>query len=127
MKYYKEARHAIYLSSIEEETLRRREDNTSNNEMAIMPTSRTMDVKSKTRGGARCCLCFDPFSLQNLSVIIFFCCHAFHVSCLLGGADSIDIGSEDIMHIGDDGDDSDEDGNSGGSWMRCVLCTTTSG
>ncbi|ONK76774.1 uncharacterized protein A4U43_C03F31990, partial [Asparagus officinalis] len=125
IKYFKEARRAIYLSSIEEETHRKREDSTSNNEMLRMPTARAIEVKSKTRGGARCCLCFDPFSLQNLSVIVFFCCHAYHVSCLLGGSDSIGIESSDIMHSGDDG--SDEDGNSGGSRMRCVLCTTAGG
>ena len=121
IKYFKEARRAIYLSSIEEETRGKREDNASRHDEERMPTARTVEVKFRTRGGARCCLCFDPFSVQNLSVIVFFCCHAYHVSCLLGGSDPVDVESTHVTHSDDDGD---EDGPSGGSRMRCVLCTT---
>lgn len=124
IKYFKEARHAVCLSSMEEETHGKRDDNTSTQEMEGIPTARTMDLKSKTRGGARCCLCFDPFSIQNLSVIVFFCCHAYHLSCLLGGSDSINI-ERNVVTNSDD--DSDGEGHSGVSRMRCVLCTTASG
>lgn len=125
VKYYNEARRAIYLSSIEEETRGKIKDNTANQDNGNASHAKTMEVKSKTRGGGRCCLCFDPFSLQNISVIVFFCCHAYHVSCLTGGSDSIDIESIDVTHSDDDSDA--EDGHSGGPRLRCVLCTTAGG
>ena len=27
-------------------------------------------------------MCFDPFSIQSVSVIVFYCCHACHTTCL---------------------------------------------
>ncbi|KAJ6837104.1 vacuolar protein sorting-associated protein 41-like protein isoform X2 [Iris pallida] len=123
VKYYNEARHAIYLSSIEEESHGRIKHNTSSQDNGSASHAKTMEVKSKTRGGGRCCLCFDPFSIQNMSVIVFFCCHAYHFSCLTGGSDSIE--STDVTRSDDDSDL--EDGHSGGPRLRCVLCTTAGG
>lgn len=125
IKYYKEARRAIYLSSLEQETRGKREENSnmSTQEMEKIPTSRTIELKSRTRSDARCCLCFDPFSIQNLDVVVFFCCHAYHFSCLSGGSDYIDV--EGDPTYGDE--DGDEGGQSGGSQLRCVLCTTAGG
>lgn len=78
---------------------------------------KTVEVKSKTRGGGRCCLCFDPCYVQNLSVVVFFCCHAYHISCLIGATDSINEAS----NASDSGDDSESEGAHS---MRRVLCTT---
>ncbi|XP_019709850.1 vacuolar protein sorting-associated protein 41 homolog isoform X1 [Elaeis guineensis] len=117
IKYYKEARHAIYLGSMEEETRGKRVNVASAPIIERATNTRVMVVKSRTRGNGRCCLCFDPFSIQNVNVVVFFCCHAYHVPCLQDGSDSVGIVSQSD-------DDNDDDG---GSRMRCVLCTTASG
>lgn len=104
---------------------------------------KSMEVKSKTRGGGRCCICFDPFSLQNVSIIAFFCCHAYHTTCLMestisiggdkkeGGASSKGTTSyyefENGIDNEDDDEDDDEDASSGPPRMRCILCTTAAG
>ncbi|CAN6184213.1 unnamed protein product [Urochloa humidicola] len=76
---------------------------------------RALDIKS------RCCLCFDPLPIQDISVIVFYCCHAYHLSCLEGGLDLMRSNSNQDSDNGSD----DEDGSpSGESRMRCVLCTT---
>ena len=93
-------------------------------------------MKSKTRGGGRCCICFDPFSIQNVSVIVFFCCHAYHTTCLMDssytssskketGATSRDTETYDLYngYVDDDGDD-EEETDAGDPRMRCILCTT---
>lgn len=95
---------------------------------------RTTEVKSKTKGGARCCMCFDPFSIQNVSVIVFFCCHAYHTNCLMdstynvGGKKEYGATSQepvvDYEYDNGDVDDDDEGSQSGARRMRCILCTT---
>jgi hypothetical protein len=81
---------------------------------------RSLEIKSRTRCGARCCLCFDPLSIQDISIIVFYCCHAYHQSCLEGGLDSMKSTARDS-----DEDSEDDDGSpSAESKMRCVLCTT---
>lgn len=100
------------------------------------PSLRTMEAKSKTRGGGRCCICFDPFSIQNVSVIVFFCCHAYHTTCLMDssytnsskkeiGATSQEAETSDLYNgfVDDSGDD-EEETEAGGTRMRCILCTT---
>ncbi|KAK4607598.1 hypothetical protein RGQ29_001446 [Quercus rubra] len=138
VKYYKEARHGIYLSNEEEEARAKRNDSSAS--QAIEKSSmRTTEVKSKTRGGGRCCMCFDPFSIQNVSVIAFFCCHAYHMTCLMDSTSNVSgkKGSEatsreplveyeyDNGDVEDDEDD-DEDGQSSSRRVRCILCTTAS-
>ncbi|KAI4322345.1 hypothetical protein L6164_022050 [Bauhinia variegata] len=92
-----------------------------------------MEVKSKTKGGGRCCICFDPFSIQNVSVIVFFCCHAYHTTCLMDssytsssekGAETTSKGAETYDAYNGYVDDDEEETNSGGHRMRCILCTT---
>ncbi|KAJ0963912.1 hypothetical protein J5N97_029034 [Dioscorea zingiberensis] len=117
VKFYKEARRAIYLNSIEEEIREKKDESTSSQ----ASSSKTMEIKSRMRGGGRCCLCFDPFSIQNLSVVAFFCCHAYHVPCLMGGSDSVNAGNA-TSHTDDEDDDNDT--QSDGPRLRCVLCTT---
>ncbi|KAF5937666.1 hypothetical protein HYC85_025172 [Camellia sinensis] len=139
IKYYKEARRAIYLSNEEDETRAKRNDSSSRaSQTEIMKTT---EVKSKTKGGGRCCICFDPFSIQHVSIIVFFCCHAYHTTCLLDSTNAVLAKKEAARPTsrdtelyyqyenGDgDADDDDEDGNtaSGAPRMRCILCTTAS-
>ncbi|KAK1303126.1 hypothetical protein QJS10_CPB11g02298 [Acorus calamus] len=122
LKYYNEARRAVYLGEdnghgkTEDEAVPQTNVNTLN--------IRTSAVKCKVRGGGRCCMCFDPFNIRDLSVVVFFCCHAYHVACL---------DSSDSMGANDDGaSDSEDEGDgdgapSGAPRMRCVLCTTAAG
>ncbi|XP_030958415.1 vacuolar protein sorting-associated protein 41 homolog [Quercus lobata] len=135
VKYYKEARHGIYLSNEEEEARAKRNDSSAS--QAIEKSSvRTTEVKSKTRGGGRCCMCFDPFSIQNVSVIAFFCCHAYHMTCLMDSTSNVSgmKGSEAtsreplVEYEYDNGDveDDDEDTQSSSRRVRCILCTTAS-
>ncbi|KAF7805659.1 vacuolar protein sorting-associated protein 41-like protein [Senna tora] len=134
VKYYKEARHGIYLSN-EDEPRSKRSNTLSNQVVEKSPNLKTMEVKSKTRGGARCCICFDPFSIQNVSVIAFFCCHAYHTTCLMDSSYTsssnreieVTSGEAETYHVYNgyvDDDSDDEETNTGGSRMRCILCTT---
>lgn len=87
-----------------------------------------MDLKSKTKAGGRCCICFDPFSIQNVSVVIFFCCHAYHLTCY---TDSLSTFSDEKEtrdgSLDSEYDEYDEEENgeneSDSSRMRCILCT----
>ncbi|PKA65181.1 Vacuolar protein sorting-associated protein 41 like [Apostasia shenzhenica] len=124
IKYYKEAQRAVCLGSTEGETHRKTmEESSSPNHHESQ--RRSVELKSRSRGSGRCCLCFDPFSIQHVSVIAFFCCHAYHVTCLTGGSDSINI--ENNIIYNDEEDVRDDDAPSTGSRVRCVLCTTAAG
>lgn len=135
VKYYNEARHGIYLSNEEDETRAKRTDGRTSQAIEKSPGVRSMEVKSKPKGGARCCMCFDPFSIQSVNVIVFFCCHAYHMTCLMdstytsGMKGSGTTSQERVTDYGYDDSDVDDDGDdegpqSGGSRMRCILCTT---
>ncbi|GMH11106.1 hypothetical protein Nepgr_012947 [Nepenthes gracilis] len=89
IKYYKEARHAIYLSNEEDEARSKRDDKRAVESLGRGPSLRNLELKSKTRGGGRCCMCFDPFSIQNVSVVVFFCCHAYHMTCYIDSSNSL--------------------------------------
>lgn len=131
VKYFNEAKHGIHLSSEEEDTQASRDDITATS--AGVPfdrqpsTSRTSltNVKSKSRGGRRCCICFEPFPMQAVSVVTFFCCHAYHESCLQDGLDNIKGSSNSDSGSESDGDESRA--QQGEMRMRCVLCTTAAG
>ncbi|KAG6468085.1 hypothetical protein ZIOFF_072653 [Zingiber officinale] len=124
IKYYKEARRAVYLGIEEEAVRRKREDDAASPKADRAANGvKHMVVKSKTRGGGRCCLCFDPFYIQNISVVVFFCCHGYHISCLTGASGAM-VGANNRSDS-DDNDSENEDNKSSGSpRMRCVLCTT---
>lgn len=133
VKYYKEAIHGIYLSNEEDEARTKRNDSRASQVIEKSPGVRSMEVKSKPRGGARCCMCFDPFSIQSLNVIVFFCCHAYHLTCLMDSTCTSGIkgsGATSRERVADyEYDDSvveedDDDTYSGDSRMRCILCTT---
>ncbi|KAI7729707.1 LOW QUALITY PROTEIN: hypothetical protein M8C21_012385, partial [Ambrosia artemisiifolia] len=136
VKYYKEARRAIYLSNEEQET-RSNMNSEGSNPMERAPVLKSMEAKSKTRAGGRCCICFDPLSLQGASMIVFFCCHAYHLHCLMDSTNNIttkkgtgvtsgnSYSNGDYME--DEDDENDQDTPSGGSRMRCILCTTAAG
>ncbi|KAH1220626.1 Vacuolar protein sorting-associated protein 41 [Glycine max] len=125
IKYYKEARHGISLGNEDEPRV-----------FDKSPSLRTVELKSKTRGGGRCCICFDPFSIQNVSVIVFFCCHGYHTTCLMDSsytssnqkevqATSLEAETYDGYNgYEEDASEDDEEAKSGGPRMRCILCTT---
>ncbi|KAL5213790.1 hypothetical protein ABZP36_002942 [Zizania latifolia] len=122
VKYYHEARRGVYMASMDEEVTGTRVDEGSSRATERSSSVRALEIKSRTRCGARCCLCFDPLSIQDISVIVFHCCHAYHLSCLEGGLDLMKSNSSS-----QDSDEGSEDGDgtpSGESRMRCVLCTT---
>ncbi|XP_074350636.1 vacuolar protein sorting-associated protein 41 homolog isoform X2 [Apium graveolens] len=139
IKYYEDARRAIYMSNEEDEVRSKRDDNTTSQLMERSMNMKTMGIKTKTRAGGRCCVCFDPFSIQNVSKIIaFYCCHAYHMTCLMDSANTADDKKtpEAISHDGawyyeyDDSVLENVDDNnvasSGSPQMRCILCTTAS-
>ncbi|KAI0529161.1 hypothetical protein KFK09_001708 [Dendrobium nobile] len=123
IKYYKEAQRAVCMGSTEEEKHSKAAESSSTLESQRGSSNAgSIELKSRIRGSGRCCLCFDPFSIQNVSVVVFFCCHAYHATCLAGGSDSFNMGS--YVANSDDKDDDDEDAPAGESQIRCVLCTT---
>lgn len=135
VKYYNEARHGIYLSNEEDELRGKRNGNKVSQPIQKSLSVRVMEVKSKTRGGARCCICFNPFSIQNMSVIVFFCCHAYHETCLIESISNLDAkkGTGETRHDsasdfdydnGEIEDDDEDDTDVDGPRMRCILCTT---
>ncbi|GKD88372.1 vacuolar protein sorting-associated protein 41, partial [Tanacetum coccineum] len=136
VKYYKEARRAIYLSN-EEKGTRTNMDNEGSNPMDRAPVLKSMEAKSKTRAGGRCCICFDPLSIQNASVIVFFCCHAYHLHCLMDSTNSITTKKGSGVtsansysngdYIEDDEDENEDETPTSASRMRCIMCTTAAG
>ncbi|PSR89908.1 Vacuolar protein sorting-associated protein [Actinidia chinensis var. chinensis] len=140
IKYYKEATRAIYLSNKEDEARAKRDEIRASQSSERTPIARTMEVKSKTKGSGRCCICFDPFSIQNVSIIAFFCCHSYHATCLSDSTISISSSNkgsgatsretESYYEYGNgdaNEEDDDDDDTSGGTRMRCILCTTAAG
>ncbi|PHT30077.1 Vacuolar protein sorting-associated protein 41 -like protein [Capsicum baccatum] len=142
VKYYKEAKRAVCLSDeVDDASSRRGEKSASHLGERIM-SMKSVEVKSKTRGGGRCCICFDPFSILNVSIIAFFCCHAYHTTCLMestisiggnkeaGGAAQRTVSYSEYnngVNDEDEDEDEDEDASSGTPRMRCILCTTAAG
>ncbi|KAF7012224.1 hypothetical protein CFC21_026438 [Triticum aestivum] len=122
VKYYHEARRGVCMASMDEEAQGARVNEGSSRTGDRSSTLRNLEMKSRTRCGARCCLCFDPLSIQDMSFIVFYCCHAYHQSCLEGGLDSMKSNSN--ARDSDEGSEDDDGSPSGESRMRCVLCTT---
>ncbi|CAA0813525.1 Vacuolar protein sorting-associated protein 41 homolog [Striga hermonthica] len=133
IKYYKEARRAIYLSNEEDESRddKKGQSQSTDRSLSIKGT----EVKSRIRGGTRCCICFDPFSIQDVSIYVFFCCHAYHETCLMDSIDTISSKKKPVVgptngdlsyYEYDDGDDNDDDyeGDGDDGRIRCTLCTT---
>ncbi|GAB2285426.1 Vacuolar protein sorting-associated protein 41 [Dionaea muscipula] len=125
IKYYKEARHAVYLSNEDDEARAKRDSNRVNDSSFGRGLSlKNVELKSKTRGGRRCCMCLDPFSIQGVSVVIFFCCHAYHMTCYTDSSSSLSIDEETQLSDHDEYDDSEEkDVPYLAPRMRCILCT----
>lgn len=121
------------MSNEEDEARTKRNDSRASQVIEKSPGVRSMEVKSKPRGGARCCMCFDPFSIQSLNVIVFFCCHAYHMTCLMDSTYTSGIkgtGATSSERVADNEyddrvvEEDDDDTQSGDSRMRCILCTT---
>lgn len=130
VKYYKEARRALCLSNEEEDARAKRGGSRDSQAVGRIASGRTMEVKSKTRGDTRCCMCFDPFSIRDVSVIAFFCCHAYHMSCLMDSMHTVSgrkgSGATSGMpeYDSSDKDDENEETVTGAPRLRCILCTT---
>ncbi|XP_051120523.1 vacuolar protein sorting-associated protein 41 homolog [Andrographis paniculata] len=141
IKYYKEARRAMYLSNEEDESRSKRDKSRASLSSERSLSVRNMEVKSKISAGTRCCMCFDPFNIHDVSIFVFFCCHAYHETCLM---DSIISASskkqkpaapardELSYYEYDNGDDDDDDEghndeDDDDARIRCILCTTAAG
>lgn len=124
------------MSNEEDEVRSKRDDSTVSHLMERSVNMKTMGIKSKTRAGGRCCVCFDPFSIQNVSVIAFYCCHAYHMTCLMDSANTVDDKKtpaatshegawyyEYDENVTENVDDNDI-ATLGSPQMRCILCTT---
>ncbi|KAJ3692977.1 hypothetical protein LUZ60_012072 [Juncus effusus] len=121
VKYFNESKRGIHLGSEEEDAHPQTEQ--SNATSAYEPSNNmTAQIKSKSRGGRKCCLCFEPFPTQDFSVIAFFCCHAYHEMCLKDGLDNIKARVSSSEESEDEEEREVEE-----SRMRCVLCTTAVG
>ncbi|KAG4988936.1 hypothetical protein JHK85_031919 [Glycine max] len=78
----------------------------------------------------------DTRASQTVSVIVFFCCHGYHTTCLMDSSYTSSNKKEvqattleaetydDYNGYDDDASDDDEEAKSGGPRMRCILCTT---
>ncbi|CAN6471406.1 unnamed protein product [Victoria cruziana] len=126
VKYYSEARHAICISNEEDEVQSEMQASSSSRAASKTEGIKAVGVKSKMRAGARCCMCFDPFIIQNVSVVVFFCCHAYHVTCLESATDALSsrtkrTGSSSYVS---ESDEEGDDTGFGAPGMRCILCTT---
>ncbi|XP_050206162.1 vacuolar protein sorting-associated protein 41 homolog isoform X2 [Mercurialis annua] len=127
VKYYKEARRAICINNEGDDARANRDGSRDSQANERMPSMKTIEVKSKTTGDSRCCMCFDPFSIQNVSVIVFFCCHAYHMNCLTDAMHTHTVSgeSDQVSEYEYDYDDDNEDDDTGsGTRLRCILCTT---
>ncbi|KAL1544094.1 Vacuolar protein sorting-associated protein 41 [Salvia divinorum] len=136
IKCYKEARRAIYLGNEEDESHNKSDKKDKASRPAKRSVSvRTMEVKSKSRCGARCCICFDPFSIQDVAIYAFFCCHAYHETCLSDSIISISRQTKpatrpsqgDLPYYSENGDNDDHDDDDDSvddARVRCILCTT---
>ncbi|XP_057781883.1 vacuolar protein sorting-associated protein 41 homolog [Salvia miltiorrhiza] len=137
IKCYKEARRAIYLGNEEDESHSKRDNKNSASQPAGRSvTVKTTEVKSKSRCGSRCCICFDPFSIQDVAIYAFFCCHAYHETCLSDSIISISRQTkpatrppqDNLPYYSENGDDNDDDDDSvDDARIRCILCTTAAG
>eukprot|EP01018_Ginkgo_biloba_P020522 Gb_33564 [translate_table: standard] len=134
VKYYYEARHAVYIGS--------REDELNINQRGRgekgLRSGKSARVTSNTRASGRCCICLDPVSIQNVSIVAFFCTHTYHVTCLTDTSTSVkgkdsSKGSDSKVTGGfgsvedsslQDGSDDEYNTDSSGPRMRCILCTT---
>ncbi|XP_073270278.1 vacuolar protein sorting-associated protein 41 homolog isoform X2 [Primulina huaijiensis] len=137
IKYYKEARRAICLSNEEDEARTKTDKNQSSQSYDRSLSIRSMEVKPKIRGGARCCMCFDPFSIHNVSIYVFYCCHSYHETCLMDSINSLGGSKkkpaptptqDELSFYKYENDDVvDDEVEYDDAQMRCILCTTAAG
>ncbi|XP_010521708.1 PREDICTED: vacuolar protein sorting-associated protein 41 homolog [Tarenaya hassleriana] len=139
VKCFNEARRGVCLSNEEDDSRAKRESSRnssfSQRRTDKSPSLRMTEIKSKTRGDTRCCICFDPVSIRGASVVIFFCCHAYHMTCLTDAAFSNGIKNSSSAskgsgfdygydHEDEDKDDDGDEEDTGRPRLRCILCTT---
>lgn len=142
VRYYDEARHAIFVGSRDDGLTPGMNGRRGSVDKPMTRQSSLGGKGSRTNlntgGSGRCCICLDPVALQNVSVIAFFCTHAYHVTCLADSSDNPQTnniqkekgysipngvqtpGTTSILENGGDMY-TNEYQRSG---MRCILCTT---
>ncbi|KAH7276323.1 hypothetical protein KP509_39G002800 [Ceratopteris richardii] len=132
VRYLLEARHAIFVGSRGGKGSKRVESKGQDKLTSL--GDRTNLVSG---GSGKCCICFDPVALQNVSVVAFFCAHVYHVTCLAESSDSIHldssrgqqnnllpngIGAHSFEMYQENGDTQTLENDR--LSMRCILCTT---
>lgn len=139
IKCFKEATRGMCISNEENETLSKRDETKMSGSVHRAPGMKSMEIKSKTRGSGRCCMCFDPFPIQDVNVVVFFCSHGYHATCLMESIVSTTSKKEQktsakeaVIYYEDengyvDEDEDEEAGPSGAPKLRCILCTTAAG
>eukprot|EP00249_Psilotum_nudum_P017659 c26429_g1_i1 orf=295-3261(+) len=144
VRYYDEARHATYIGSRDDGFTQDINGQTGSQHRASLFAASSVTnhcgkvgrMPTTVGGSGRCCICLDPVALQNVSVIAFFCSHAYHVTCLTDSSEHpkvIDakrrefvttngIPPKGVRGMLEDGLAEDEDSLE--LHMRCILCTT---
>ncbi|MCO5553723.1 hypothetical protein L7F22_007249 [Adiantum nelumboides] len=131
VRYLGEARHAIFVGSRDEGTNERAQSVGLSRLPSQGGTPTTM-----TGGSGKCCICFDPVALQNVSVVAFFCTHVYHVTCLAESSDNTQpdvfnekdnylpngIPAQSLRAYQENGDSHTHESDR--SNLRCILCTT---
>ncbi|KAI5078208.1 hypothetical protein GOP47_0005879 [Adiantum capillus-veneris] len=129
VRYLFEARQAIFVGSRDEGGTNKRAQSMG---LSKLP-SQGGTTTAMTGGSGKCCICFDPVALQNVSVVAFFCTHVYHVTCL---AESSDNSQADVFNAKanslpngvpvrayqENGDKHTHENDRSG--LRCILCTT---
>ncbi|MCO5579749.1 hypothetical protein L7F22_033609 [Adiantum nelumboides] len=131
VRYLGEARHAIFVGSRDEGTNERAQSVG----LSRLP-SQGGTPTAMTGGSGKCCICFDPVALQNVSVVAFFCTHVYHVTCLAESSDSTQpdvfnekgnylpngIPAQSLRAYQENGDSHIHESDR--SNLCCILCTT---
>lgn len=145
VRYYDEARHAIFVGSRDDgltpsvngrKGFEQRVQSSASTRLGSQ-AGKASRMTASTGGSGRCCICLDPVALQNVSVIAFFCTHAYHITCLTDSSDNAQpdklkrkdysmpngVQTQSMRSMLENGGDvfTNEIHRSS---MRCILCTT---
>eukprot|EP00250_Pteridium_aquilinum_P016332 c23054_g2_i1 orf=454-3357(-) len=136
VRYLVEARHAIFVGSRDDGLVQSTNQRTQLTGLSKLP-SQGGRTPSTTGGSGKCCICFDPVALQNVSVVAFFCTHVYHVTCLAESSENTQveiararkgsslpngIRTHSLRSYHENGDVQTHENERSG--MRCILCTT---
>lgn len=140
VRYLVEARHAILVGSRDDGLRQGAERKAQSAGLRKLPSQGGKGGRATltTGGSGKCCICFDPVALQNVSVVAFFCAHVYHVTCLAESSDNpqVEISrtrKESFLPNGirtqsmrtlppENGEIHAQEHQRSG--LRCILCTT---